>query len=318
MYSIEKRIQAAYYYGACKSLRKASLQYKISKSSLQRWMSANKSLPRKIRAKKVNVSMLSLIEVSLRKAPFLKLIDLQKIVIRCFKTKLSLETIRKAIILIGYTRKTSQAIVVKSIAHFNTLQQLRSRFIDKISKLDLESIISIDEAAIHHNITPLKGYSPKGARVQVPVPSIRAAKHSLLMAISNTKIEKIEIHKGSINTEIFLSFVSKLTQNLAPSTFLMDNVAFHRNKTVVKAIENAGHMVLYTPPYSPQFNPIENVFGIIKSHIRGKYGTGFESILYYVIHFKLPSAILKKTYSSAFSVKLQDFKNPFDKIDLRN
>lgn len=311
MHSIEKRIQAAYYYGKCKSLRKASLHYKIGKSTLQRWMSTNQSISRKIRSKKVTISIFTLIELSLRKAPFLKLIDLQKILIRSLKTKLSLETIRKSIKTIGFTRKTSQAIVVKSFAHFNLLQDLRNSFIDNISKLDINSVISIDEAAIHHNQIPLKGYSKKGTRVQVPVPSIRAAKYSLLMAISTKKIEQIEIHKGSINTELFISFISKLTHHIPPSTFLMDNVAFHRNKNVIKAIEKEGHLVLYTPPYSPQFNPIENIFGIIKTHIRNKYGEPFESILDYVSNFEVHSDVLLNTFHSAFSVRLEDFSNPF-------
>ena len=69
MYPIQKRIEAAYFYGKCNSLRKTSLKFNISKSSLQRWMAFNKQVVRKMRTKKTTVSILSLIELSLRKAP---------------------------------------------------------------------------------------------------------------------------------------------------------------------------------------------------------------------------------------------------------
>jgi len=58
---------------------------------------------------------------------------------------------------------------------------------------------------------------------------------------------------------------------------VMDNAAIHKVKQVVEIIEGAGCTLLYLPPYSPDFNPIENYWAVMKSHIR-KIRDKFEDI----------------------------------------
>lgn len=71
----------------------------------------------------------------------------------------------------------------------------------------------------------------------------------------------------AFNKDIFVLFLKKL--NLQPNTLLvLDNVPFHHSNNVKKYIEDKNVKILYTPPYSPWFNPIENIFGIIKNKFR--------------------------------------------------
>ena len=60
----------------------------------------------------------------------------------------------------------------------------------------------------------------------------------------------------------------------------MDNVRFHHNSGIKSAIQTAGHTIVYTPPYSPDLNPIERVFSIIKHRLQlGRHPTIRSTIL---------------------------------------
>ena len=64
-----------------------------------------------------------------------------------------------------------------------------------------------------------------------------------------------------VNTWLEETLIPKLT---APSVIVMDNAPFHKKAEIKKILKKYGHVALFLPPYSPDFNPIENSFGIIK------------------------------------------------------
>jgi hypothetical protein len=67
----------------------------------------------------------------------------------------------------------------------------------------------------------------------------------------------------------FVSFIERLELPRG-MTLLMDNIQFHKSNETVAALQSKGFQVLYTPPYSPRFNPIENVFGVVKTAYRSE------------------------------------------------
>ncbi len=75
---------------------------------------------------------------------------------------------------------------------------------------------------------------------------------------------------GPMDGESFLAYVEQmLTPTLRPADIvMMDNLPAHRVKGVREAIERAGAKLLYLPPYSPDFNPIEQVFSKLKALLR--------------------------------------------------
>lgn len=92
---------------------------------------------------------------------------------------------------------------------------------------------------------------------------------TLTLAVSNTRLEKWSIVEGSSNSRVFMAFVLSLAD--CPQRYvLLDNVAFHKSKAVLAAFERMGKIPVFIPPYSPEFNPIENVFSYIKSAYRPK------------------------------------------------
>lgn len=90
------------------------------------------------------------------------------------------------------------------------------------------------------------------------------------MAITKDKILNYDIYESAINKDSFYDFINKIINDLKEInyTFVFDNVAFHKNKKVLDLITNSKNNYLFTPPYSPNLNPIENTFGIIKNIFR--------------------------------------------------
>ena len=86
------------------------------------------------------------------------------------------------------------------------------------------------------------------------------------MAITTEKIVHHKELTDSINGDIFFSFIKDVINTLTEEgyIFLFDNVAFHKKKEMLEYITEKGHKYMFTPSYSPNSNPIENVFGIVK------------------------------------------------------
>jgi transposase len=86
------------------------------------------------------------------------------------------------------------------------------------------------------------------------------------MAISKDKIVGYKLSTKHGNAKDFTEFIKSL--NVSHTTLLMDNVAFHKTKLLKDYVHSTNNTILYTPPYSPQYNPIELAFSKIKSTYR--------------------------------------------------
>ena len=86
------------------------------------------------------------------------------------------------------------------------------------------------------------------------------------MAITTEKIIHHKELTDSINGDIFFSFIKDVINTLTEEgyIFLFDNVSFRKKKEMLEYITEKGHKYIFTPSYSPNLNPIENVFGIVK------------------------------------------------------
>ena len=80
------------------------------------------------------------------------------------------------------------------------------------------------------------------------------------------------VYDGAMNGNVFLAYVEQV---LVPTlqigdVVVMDNLPAHKTSGVRDAIENAGAKLMFLPPYSPDFNPIENAFSKLKAMLRGR------------------------------------------------
>jgi len=119
-------------------------------------------------------------------------------------------------------------------------------------------------------MTPLYGRAAKGKRVIDYVPHGHWKTTTFVAALRHDGLTAPMVVDGAINGELFWAYVAQiLVPTLkAGDIVVMDNLSAHKVAGVKAAIESAGARVIYLPPYSPDFNPIENMFSKLKTLVR--------------------------------------------------
>lgn len=136
--------------------------------------------------------------------------------------------------------------------------------------VDPERLVFIDETWIKTNMAPLRGWGPKGQRLIGDAPYGRWRTLTFLAALRFDQLTEPCVINGPINGEVFLGYVE---QFLAPSLrrgdiVVLDNLGSHKSHAVRRAIRNVGAHLAFLPPYSPDLNPIEQVFAKVKHWMR--------------------------------------------------
>jgi len=135
--------------------------------------------------------------------------------------------------------------------------------------LDPSKLVFLDETAVSTNMARRFGWAPRGQRCRMSVPFGWKTK-TLVAALRWDRIDAPMTIDGALDGASFLAYVEQV---LAPTlsageTVLMDNVRTHKVAGVKEAIEAKGAHLVYLPPYSPDFDPIEESFSKIKSILR--------------------------------------------------
>ena len=128
----------------------------------------------------------------------------------------------------------------------------------------------IDETWAKTNMTRTHGRAPRGERLVARVPHGHWRTLTFLAALRNDRIEAPCVIDGPINGESFLAYVEQiLVPTLKPGDIVViDNLGSHKGKAVRRALRAAGAKLFYLPPYSPDLNPIEQVFAKLKTLLR--------------------------------------------------
>ena len=150
------------------------------------------------------------------------------------------------------------------------VQQQRLEFWKLMQNVLAKDLIFIDESGINLALTRLFARSPKGQRARGTRPQKRGKNVSLIGAIGlNGLIAQVSL-LGSTDGLTFEAFIAqRLVPKLWPGAcVLMDNYSIHKGKQIEELIVNAGAKLIYLPPYSPDFSPIENCWSKIKSLLR--------------------------------------------------
>jgi len=130
------------------------------------------------------------------------------------------------------------------------------------NKIEPERLVFVDETWTKTNMAPLRGWGPRGRRVKAKVPYGRWNTTTFLAALRFNRIEAPWLLEGPIDGETFQIYVEKvLVPALRPGDIvIMDNLGSHKGKAVRRLIRAAGAKLLFLPKYSPDLNPIEQVF----------------------------------------------------------
>jgi transposase len=116
----------------------------------------------------------------------------------------------------------------------------------------------------------LRGRAPKGERLRAGIPHGHWKTTTFVAGLRLTGLVAPMVLDGPINRNAFQAYVDQvLVPALSPGdVIVMDNLGSHKGPAVRRAIEAAGATLLYLPPYSPDFNPIENAFAKLKALLR--------------------------------------------------
>jgi len=119
-------------------------------------------------------------------------------------------------------------------------------------------------------MTRTHGRCAKGQRLLAKAPFGRWRTLTFLAALRSDRIDAPCVVDGPINGKSFLAYVEQiLVPTLKPGDIvIMDNLGSHKGKAVRKAIRTAGAKLFFLPPYSPDLNPIEQVFAKLKTLLR--------------------------------------------------
>jgi transposase len=136
--------------------------------------------------------------------------------------------------------------------------------------LDARRLVFLDETWTTTNFTRLRGRAARGERLVDKVPHNHWKTTTFLAALRFDGLTAPLVIDGAVDGPLFLAYVR---QHLAPTLrpgdiVIMDNLASHKVAGVRRAIEAVGGQLFYLPPYSPDFNPIEQVFAKLKWLVR--------------------------------------------------
>jgi hypothetical protein len=123
------------------------------------------------------------------------------------------------------------------------------------------------------------GYAPKGKRCYGKQDWGAKGRTNVIGAIVAGVLLTISLFQTTINTDIFTGWIEQdLIPKLPPnSVVVMDNATFHKGALMQQMLEEAGHIILYLPPYSPDLNPIEKKWAQAKA-LRRRIGGNIETL----------------------------------------
>ncbi len=176
--------------------------------------------------------------------------DIIDFIWQSFKVKVSQSFVSRLLKTHNVTRKRATK------AFCEAEEAKKVLFIKKVQSVESD-LIALDECSFVLNHSTSYGYAKKGVRAVISRPGRRGTRYSLLLSISKNAVLQHDLMPGSFNGASFQKHISSLPNH----TIILDNASIHRGKSLV------GKQLMYLPPYSPQLNPVEMCFNIIRSHV---------------------------------------------------
>lgn len=131
-------------------------------------------------------------------------------------------------------------------------------------------LVFVDESGINLAMTPTRARAPRGERIVDRVPGGTWETYSVIAGLRCSGVVAPMMLPGAMNTEALLTWVHRvLVPTLLPGDIVIwDNLRIHKDPAVAAAITHAGARLEFLPPYSPEFNPIEEAWSKMKALVR--------------------------------------------------
>jgi transposase len=146
----------------------------------------------------------------------------------------------------------------------------REQFEEKQPELDVRRLVFLDESGFRLDSPPRYGWAPVGKKSPGKGTHGRWRTMTMIGAIALDGVRGFMTIESGTTSEVFNAFVeAELAPRLKPGDIVvMDNLSAHRNPEARRRIEAVGAEILFIPPYSPEYNPIEKYWGKLKDIVR--------------------------------------------------
>jgi transposase len=153
-------------------------------------------------------------------------------------------------------------------------------YLGKIQKHPINKIIALDETAIYASLKGTYGRCDLGKRCSYKTTDNKVfKKYSLLIAINTYGVVGWKLYEeGAVNSERLTAFIAEhITPHYEGNIVIMDNAGFHKTQDVKQEIQKKNEFI-YTIPYYPRSNPIENFFSQLKHYIKKESPISYSDI----------------------------------------
>jgi transposase len=161
------------------------------------------------------------------------------------------------------------------------VKEARAQWRSRTKGIDPARFRFIDESGAKTNMARLHGRCPPGQRLLSKAPAGHWQTTTMIAAAGLDGVAAPFALEGAVDAESFAVYVQRV---LLPTLHggeivVLDNLACHKHPRVRELIESAGAEVWYLPPYSPDFNPIEEMWSKIKQVLRSLAARTFEGLI---------------------------------------
>lgn len=183
----------------------------------------------------------------------------------------SLPTIERELNILHYSFKRLQLVPEARNTEANI--QKRFEYANLFLSLNEQSVIFMDEMGVNCSLRMGYGRSVVGTPARKNVRALRSRNYSVSAAINRDGVLFFKTINQPYNGERYELFLNELfeilrSRGIKNANIVLDNCSIHKVKAVMETIKQHGHHVLFLPPYSPQLNPIEELFSKWKNGIK--------------------------------------------------
>lgn len=211
-------------------------------------------------------------------------------------------TISRAIKKIGYSRKRLSLIPIER--NTPAIIEKRTLFARHIAAIRDEQLLFLDECGFSRHTMRHYGYSLRNQKAVQNVRGSRGNNQSLICIISHNDCIANQIFDGSVNGERLRNFLEESLPQHIPGqlrkTLVLDNAKIHHTQGVREICQRKGINIQYLPAYSPQLNPIEEFFSVVKANYKRSRR-----------QFNTTQEIHQEIVVSVFAVEYQTYQNIF-------
>lgn len=264
MYDIGFRKAALICYEYIGSLKSTAKMLKIGIATIWRWV--NNGIDRKTRIKRTYPEFLmSFVKCQVNKNNTLTQKELRHQIKESLNVQISKGCLATILKLLNLSRKRLRKRGYCEKQRYNERFEI---FKTSINSVSLDTLISIDEVGFDQRMTPIYGYSEKNTKAITVTHPTNRQRINVIMAVDNQGNYFYELIIGSVTSDLFNQFIQSLPWT--DGNVILDNVSFHKTTKVINTMKEKSFKPLFIAPYTPECNPIENVFSVIKNTFRKK------------------------------------------------